>query len=98
MRAEGKRLRTAHLELRVAASLLSFPRVGLVVGKHGRTGVARNRLKRVLRELLRTRVLPTMPVADAVLRAHPTAYAATPAVLADEVAQLARKLGAPAPA
>ncbi len=82
----------------MAASLLSFPRVGLIVGKHGHTSVARNRLKRVLRDLVRTQLLPALPTVDAVVRAHPTAYRATRATLADEVAQLGRKLGATRPA
>ena len=74
MRREGKRIRTEHLELRAAASLLPYARVGFVVPKYKRTGVARNRLKRRLREIVRTRVLPMLPPGDLVIRPHPTAY------------------------
>ena len=74
VRREGKRIRTEHLELRAAASLLPYARVGFVVPKYKRTGVARNQLKRRLREIVRTRVLPTLPPGDIVIRPHPNAY------------------------
>ena len=73
----GKRVRTAHLEVRAIASLFGHPRIGLVVPKYKRTGVERNRLKRRLREVARTRLLPRLPSADVVVRARPEAYAAT---------------------
>lgn len=54
------------------------PRIGVVVPKHGRTIVERNRLQRRLRELLRTRWLPLererRPGRDLLLRARPVAY------------------------
>lgn len=74
MRREGKRLRAAHLELRVAPSPLSYPRVGFIVPKHGQSSVARNRLKRRLRELVRVTVLPGLAPVDAVIRTLPGAY------------------------
>ena len=77
VRREGKRIRTEHLELRAAASLLPYARVGFVVPKYKRTGVARNQLKRRLREIVRTRVLPTLPPGDLVIRPHPAAYDAS---------------------
>ncbi len=47
-------------------SALSHARVGFVVPKYGHTSVDRNRLKRRLRELVRTRLLPSLrPPADA---------------------------------
>ncbi len=73
----GKRFRTAHLEVRAVASLLGHPRIGFIVPKYKQTGVARNRLKRRLREVARTRLLPTMPSADVVVRARAEAYRAS---------------------
>ena len=85
VRREGKRIRTEHLEVRALASLLPYARVGFVVPKYKRTGVARNQLKRRLRELVRTRVLPTLPPGDVVIRPHPAAYDASFAQLTAEV-------------
>ncbi|NUO65388.1 MAG: ribonuclease P protein component [Gemmatimonadaceae bacterium] len=72
----GKRLRTEHLDVRVVASLshAGHPRAGFVVPKHGRSAVERNRLKRRLREIVRTRVLPGAPPVDLVLTTRPSAY------------------------
>ena len=101
MRREGKRIRTEHLEVRALASLLPYARVGLVVPKYKRTGVARNQLKRRLREIVRTRVLPTLPPGDLVIRPNPAAYDAPFAALAAQVVSAAerarRALGAPRP-
>ncbi|NUQ21280.1 MAG: ribonuclease P protein component [Gemmatimonadaceae bacterium] len=71
----GKRLRTEHLDVRVVASLshAGHPRAGLVVPKHGRSAVDRNRLKRRLREIVRTRILSGAPPIDLVLHVRPTA-------------------------
>lgn len=94
MRREGKRVRAAHLELRVAASPLSFARVGFIVPKHGRNSVARNRLKRRLRELVRTTVLPGLTPLDVVIRTLPSAYAQSWSELCREVESLSRRLPA----
>lgn len=90
-----------HLEVRAAASLLSHPRVGFIVPKHKRSGVERNRLKRRLRELVRTRMLPQLPPADVVIRPAPAAYDASFEALAldiekarDGVARIFRPAGA----
>lgn len=91
MRREGKRIRTEHLELRALASLLPYARVGFVVPKHKRTGVARNQLKRRLREIVRTRVLPTLPPGDLVIRPQPAAYDATFERLAAELVGAAER-------
>jgi len=76
---EGKRARTEHLEVRILASLLRHPRVGIIVPKHRHSIVERNRLKRRLREILRREILPLVPglAADVVVRAGPRAYEAT---------------------
>lgn len=92
MRREGKRVRAAHLELRVAASPLSFARVGFIVPKHGQNSVARNRLKRRLRELVRLTVLPLLTPQDLVIRTLPSAYAQSWSMLSKEIEFLARRL------
>ncbi len=94
MRREGKRVRTAQLELRVAASPLSCARVGFIVPKHGRDIVDRNRLKRRLRELVRTTALPHLAPQDVVIRVLPGAYALSWEALAAEMSALLRRLPA----
>ncbi|MGZ8469807.1 MAG: ribonuclease P protein component [Gemmatirosa sp.] len=115
VRREGKRVRTEHLEVRVLASLQSFlppdtaaaadadpprPRVGIVVPKHRQNSVARNRLKRRLRELIRLRLLPSLPPGIVVVRARPEAYGATFEQLARQIERarrdVLRHLAAPA--
>lgn len=70
-------MRTEHLEVRANDSLLSYSRAAVIVGKHGHTIVERNRLRRRLRELMRTRILPDIPVLDLVIRSFSSAYDAT---------------------
>jgi ribonuclease P protein component len=89
LRARGKRLKTAHLDVFLAASPVSRPRVGIVVAKHSHGSVERNKLKRRLRELARTRVLPPLWEAelplDVLLRARREAYQASFIELGQEV-------------
>lgn len=66
--------------------------MGLIVPRHRQTAVARNRLKRRLRELVRTRLLPEAFPADVVLRARREAYDATFAMLMQDVERAAREL------
>ena len=61
-------------------------RVGLVVPRYRQSAVARNRLRRRLRELTRLRLLPADLWADIVLRIRPNAYGATFEALAVDVA------------
>ena len=49
-------------------------RVGIVVPRHKHSAVDRNRLKRRLRELVRTRLLPALPPVHLVIRARREAY------------------------
>jgi ribonuclease P protein component len=99
VRREGKRVRTALLEVRVLASLLRAAggvRVGLVVPKHRHTAVDRNRLKRRLRALTRAHwtadAAPTVasdaPARDVVLYALPAAYGASFEALRADVVKL----------
>ena len=89
MRRAGVRVRVAErltdLDVRVAASLRPHPRIGLIVPRYKHSAVERNRLKRRLRELLRTRLLPALPPLDLVVRALPTAYRAELAALAGQL-------------
>jgi ribonuclease P protein component len=50
------------------------PRLGLIVPKHGANAVARNRLRRRLREIWRREVQPVQPAWDLVIRARREAY------------------------
>lgn len=76
----GKRGRTSHLDVFDAASPVSHSRFGLVVPKHGRRIVDRNRLKRRLREIARVEILPRLDRAhaarDVLVRARGEAYGA----------------------
>jgi ribonuclease P protein component len=89
---EGKRIRTVHLDVRVLASPLGHPRVGIIVPRHRQTAVRRNQLKRRLRELCRVQLLPAAPPADVVIRARPEAYRASFDELARDVAGAERGL------
>ena len=60
--------------------------------RHKQTAVARNRLKRRLRELVRVTLLPVAPPADVLLRARREAYDATFEMLAADVARAAAQL------
>jgi ribonuclease P protein component len=82
-------MQTERLEARASASLLLHPRVGVVVPKYRRNIVDRNRAKRRLRELARTRILPIAGSIDVLLRAKPEAYDATFDQLAKEVDAIA---------
>jgi ribonuclease P protein component len=77
----GKRRRTRHLDVFVSSSPASLPRLGLVVPKHRKSIVERNRLKRRLREIGRTEMLPRLRsagvAADVLVRARKEAYDAT---------------------
>jgi ribonuclease P protein component len=85
----GKRSGTASLDVLHRASPLSYSRAGLVVPKYRRTAVARNRVKRRLRELLRLEVLPRLDacglVLDVLVRARRDAYGADFAQLREEL-------------
>lgn len=92
----GKRRKTRHLDALVSASPVAFPRLGVVVPKHRHTIVERNLVRRRLREIGRTLLLPALrnsgAVLDVLLRARPEAYGASFAQLKEEVAQLVEEL------
>jgi len=80
MFARGKRSRTAHLDVYDSPSPFARSRVGVVVPRHGRRVVDRNLLKRRLREILRTEILPGLAergdLHDVLVRARREAYSA----------------------
>jgi ribonuclease P protein component len=78
-------MQTERLEARASASLLLYPRVGIVVPKHRRKIVERNRVKRRLREIVRTGLLPELRAIDLLIRAKPEAYSSSFEQLAREV-------------
>jgi ribonuclease P protein component len=67
-------------------------RIGIIVPKHKRSSVERNRLKRRLRELARTLLLPDLPPVDLVVRTFPESYDAPFAALEREVRRVRERL------
>lgn len=92
LHARGKRKRTAHLDVFFAASPVLHCRIGVVVPKHRRKIVERNRLRRRLREIGRVELLPRLAASgetvDLLIRARPEAYGATFAELNHELVDL----------
>ena len=78
-----------------ATNGLGHPRLGLVVPKHGETAVARNRLRRKLREIARRRVLPVLGSTDVVLRPRVRAYEAATRDLAADLERWLQLLSDP---
>jgi len=62
------------------------------VPKQKHSSVERNRLKRRLRELARTRLLPVLPPVDLVIRTLPEAYGASFAALEREIGKVGERL------
>ena len=77
------------------ASPVAHPRVGVVVPKHRRNSVDRNKLKRRLREVLRLEVLPRLhdssAAVDILIRARKEAYGASYEQLHDELIEFVDK-------
>jgi RNase P protein component len=63
VRRSGTRIRIEYLDVRAMLSTRPHARVGFVVPKYGHSSVDRNRLKRRLRELVRTQLLPSLRLA-----------------------------------
>ena len=87
---QGHRQRAAHLDLAWQSNSKGHPRVGIIVPRHSQSAVARNRLRRRLREILRRDVLPLpqLPAIDLVIRAKRVTYAAPFAALRAELTDL----------
>ncbi len=93
---KGGRKKTSHLDVFFLSSGRREPRLGLVVPKHGRRIVERNRLKRRLREVARQEVLPGLRRervgADVLVRARREAYAAGYEELRRELVEVTKEL------
>lgn len=80
----------------VSPSPAAFPRLGVVVPKHRQKIVRRNLLKRRLREIGRTLVLPALREAaaplDVLIRARPEAYSASFEALRDGLARMTEEI------
>jgi ribonuclease P protein component len=67
--------------------------VGLIVPRFDQSAVARNRMKRRLREAIRLELLPQTPPLDVVVRTSKGAYELSYAALRTEVVTLLTLLG-----
>jgi ribonuclease P protein component len=59
------------------ANSTGHSRIGLIVGRHQSSAVARNRLRRRLREIWRCHIRAAVPAWDVVVRARREAYRAS---------------------
>ena len=84
----GKRVRARLFDVRRLDTTVGQIRIAIVVPKFGFTAVSRNRLKRRIRELGRTLILPRDASFDLLVRARRDAYAANFAELRDAVQNL----------
>jgi ribonuclease P protein component len=81
----------------MAASPLRHVRVGFVVPKYGHSSVERNRLKRQLREIVRTQLLGTLPGINVVIKALPASYNVEYATLSAELQKVTLAVEASSP-
>lgn len=70
----GRAFHSSTFIARVSSSPHSLSRIGVVVPRFGQTAVSRNRLKRRVNAILRTRPLSTVQGRDIVIWARPGAY------------------------
>jgi ribonuclease P protein component len=89
VRQTGARIRVQFLDVRSAPSSGGHPRVGVIVPRYNHSAVDRNRLKRRIRELTRTHLLPVLPSVDLIIRALPSAYDASFPTLAAQIDRVA---------
>ena len=75
-----------HLDIAWRPNTRGHARTGIVVPLFRESAVARNRLRRRVREILRRELLSALPPVDLVVRAKPAAYTARFAVLRAELA------------
>lgn len=90
----GRRRRTPHLDLAWRPNATGHARMGIIVPRFQSSAVARNRLRRRLREILRRDVLPLLqlPAIDVVIRAKRVTYAAPFAALRAELTDVVSTL------
>ena len=85
-------MRTSHRDLAWRPNLLGHPRLAVVVPRFQFTAVARNRLRRRVKEILRRDALAALPAVDLVVRAKRAAYAVPFAVLRADVLDLVSRV------
>jgi ribonuclease P protein component len=73
----GRRRRLEHLDMIWMDNQSGQPRMGLIVPKFQASAVARNRLRRRLREVWRREIQAHQPPSDIVIRARREAYGAS---------------------
>jgi ribonuclease P protein component len=74
---QGRRRRLEHLDMIWMDNSSGQPRMGLIVPKFQSSAVARNRLRRRLREIWRRDIQPDQPGGDILIRARREAYGAS---------------------
>lgn len=89
---EGRRVRTTHLDLAWRPGQTPHARAAIIVPRYQFTAVARNRLRRRLREILRRGIVATLPPIDVVVRAKRAAYDASFATLRAELTDASTRL------
>ena len=89
---KGRRVRALDLDVRLLTSPLKYVRVGIIVPRHGHSAVRRNLLKRRLRELVRTLLLPLQASRDVVIRCKQGAYERTFEELKEQLGDVVRAL------
>jgi ribonuclease P protein component len=83
--AHGRRRRLEHLDMIWMDNQTGQPRMGLIVPKFQSSAVARNRLRRRLREIWRRDLQARQPGCDLVIRARREAYLANFDVLRSQL-------------
>ena len=81
----GQRRRVGHLEMIWTDNLTGHPRMGLIVPRYQSSAVARNRLRRRIREIWRRELQQHQPAWDLVIRARREAYTAPFAALREDL-------------
>lgn len=85
MQETGKRKRLAHLDVLWADNQAGHPRVGLIVPKFQSSAVARNLLRRRIREVWRRELRQGLSSVDVVIRARRESYGTPFTVLSSEL-------------
>lgn len=83
----GRRHRTKTIHISWLPNGLNHARLAVIVPRFGNTAVARNRLRRQLREITRRRLAPSLTPIDLVIRPRASAYRCTFTELAAELEQ-----------
>ncbi|HEX3244909.1 MAG TPA: ribonuclease P protein component [Chloroflexota bacterium] len=81
----GRRRRFEHLDIIWMNNQTGQPRMGLIVPKFQSSAVARNRLRRRLREIWRQDIQRSQPSGDLIIRARREAYQASFQALRDQL-------------